>query len=267
MMPEPVVTRDRGLAGLLAGALRWILGLIGRLAGAGFDQGQIDGAARSLVQDCKRMLAHRADFVVTDAADYPSVGLASYDATASALAALGLPVLGDVADAAFNRANPDRRAFYRMGRSPDGTVVWKYFTLCAAEAPGAPPTERRTLVFQSWMEDGRVLATARLDPPMVDLFPDPPDVQRQVLPAGTSDAALLKVHRDRIAAARASVRPAGDLPQILKRLLEEEKALARYREGLGVELYRTVVLNSQGEKGRVLADAIVRAIEAHPEWR
>lgn len=257
------------LATALVGLFRMVLGIV-RLLFRGakpqpqFDQAQLDQVARNMVESTRKMLTQRPEYVSTNAAEFAHLDLAAYDAAAQSLAALGLPAVGDVADAAFNRANPAQRAFYRIGLSADGTIAWKYFALRAGDNPAV---EHRTLVLQTWLDDDRVLATARIEPPIADLFPTPPDIVKERVPPGTTDAAAVSAHRARVASAGAPARTLPDLAAILTLTRQEEDRTARYRQDMGPEIYRAIVLNSKGEEGRALADAIVRTIAAHPEWQ
>jgi len=242
--------------------------LFARISGSA--QKELEQGARQSVEATKKFLAHRSEYVPVRIADLPGADVACFDAIAARMAALGMPAVGDVLDQAFQRANPDKVGAYRIGANADGTIHWRFFTLDLPgnpDEPDSPLKQYQTIVLYTALEDGRSFVTVREEPLTPKIYPNPPNVDVAVCGAGVDDAYLLEIHRRRVTAADAPPRAFPDLASILAWYQKEEQATAEYRESLGVELYRHMFEKSLGESGRETADALLRAIAAHPEWR
>ena len=224
----------------------------------------LEDRARRLVQSVRRATDHRAEFAPVRAADFPALDLAYYARTERELAATGVRLLGDYEDAAFNRRSPDKRSFYRLALSDDGTVAASCFVFPAGSAaqPAREPT--RCLVLHSWAEDGRVFMTMRGG--SESNIPAAPWLDRQQLGAETATAGAVRAHRERVAAAAGALRSLTSVDQLLAALQAEEAMIAEFRSARGLELFDPMLRKMLGgrfeERGRPLLDAIQR----HPEW-
>src|SRR5437763_9931133 len=187
----------------------------------------LEDRARRLVQSVRRATDHRAEFAPVRAADFPALDLAYYARTERELAATGVRLLGDYEDAAFNRRSPDKRSFYRLALSDDGTVAASCFVFPAGSAaqPAREPT--RCLVLHSWAEDGREFMTMRGG--SESNIPAPPWLDRQQLGAETATAGAVRAHRERVAAAAGALRSLTSVDQLLAALQAEEAMIAEFR--------------------------------------
>src|SRR5439155_1458936 len=120
-----------------------------------------------------------------------------YARTERELAAAGVRVLGDYEDAAFNRRSPNKRSFYRLGLSDDGTVAASWFVYPA-------PQPIRCLVLHPRCGDGRVFVTMRGG--SESNVPPPPWLHTRRLAAETRTADAVRSHRERVAAAAGAPR-------------------------------------------------------------
>ena len=220
--------------------------------------------ARRLVQSVRTATDHRAEFAPVRAADFTGLDLDFYVRTERELAAAGVRVLGDYEDAAFNRRSPDKRSFYRLGLSGDGTVAasWFVFPASPTAQPAREPT--RCLVLHSWAQDGRVFMTMRGG--SESSIPRPPGLDSRQLGAATGTADALRSHRERVAAAGGALRSLNSVDELLAARLAEDARIAEFRKARGLELFEPMLRKMLGDKfeerGRPLLDAIRR----HPEW-
>ena len=217
----------------------------------------IEDSARRLVQSVRTRTDHRAEFAPVRAADFTGLDLDFYARTERELAAAGVRVLGDYEDAAFNRRSPNKRSFYRLGLSDDGTVAASWFVYPA-------PQPIRCLVLHSWCGDGRVFVTMRGG--SESNVPPPPWLHTRRLAAETGTADAVRSHRERVAAAAGAPRSLAGGDELLAARTAEEAMIAEFRSAQGLELFEPMLRKMLGDKfekrGRPLLDAIRR----HPEW-
>ncbi len=217
----------------------------------------VEDSARRLVESVRTATDHRAEFAPVRAADFPGLDLEFYARTERELAAAGVRVLGDYEDAAFNRRSPDKRSFYRLGLSDDGTVAASWFVY-----PAQQPT--RCLVLHTWGEDGGVFVTTRGG--SESSIPTPPWLHRRRLGAETGTADAVRSHRERVAAAEGALRSLTGVNQLLAARKAEEAMIAEFRNAQGLELFEPMLRKMFGDDFEERGQPRLDAIRRHPEW-
>lgn len=217
-------------------------------------QRQIDETAQGLVKGVRTMVDHRSDYHPVRAADYPDHDAGYYDGTGKELASEGIATLGDFKDAAFDRLNPDKLAFVRLGLANDGTVGAMWLRLGTASS----------LALHSWLEDGRVITTVRSA--MESGVPVPPTSLDERLDLETPVRDVVRRHRSRVRATSALPRQLADLKDLLASLASDEAATAEFREQEGLALFEPLLRKQLGDRYDEEGAPLVESIQAHPEW-
>ncbi len=217
-------------------------------------QKKIDDSARRLVEGAKVLVTHRAEYQPVRADDYPDRDAAYYDGTATDLAAAGVRVIGDFADAAFDRRHPDKHTFTRFGVAADGSIAANWFVLGPS----------RSLTLQTWLEDGRTVLTIRSA--VESTYPRPPETLAQHVGPDMTTAELIALHRRRVAEARSVPRTIHGQDHLLAAYAAHEEATARFRERLGPGIVEQSLRKKLGDRYVAKGEPLVAAINAHPEW-
>jgi hypothetical protein len=228
--------------------------------GGFFDEQRIiEANARRLVHAGRAVLEHRSEYRQVDAGDFAGHDAAFYDGIARELALAGARVVGDVEDAAFNRAHPDNRAFYRFALSADDAIVISWFAV-----PGAPSGSGGIIVMRTFLADGRALHTTRGASP--GRFPTPPQILDEAAAPETSAGDLLGRHRSRVGGAGTAPTALRDLQSILDGISAEERRVAEWRRSLGADLFHPMLQASMADGFHDHGVRMLEAIRKHPEW-
>ena len=182
-----------------------------------------------------------------------------YESVERELAAVGFETLGDFEDAALVVTDISKKSFVRFALGAHGAIAAMWFEVPAVE--GEPV---QCLVLHSWLAEGRVFVTARgtID----NGLPMPSALVVERVDATVDTRSTLRIHGERVAATGQAPLRLSDAGELFAHYANDERALAEFRQQLGVQLFEPMLRTMLGENFQVQASRFSTPFSVIPEW-